>query len=247
MSDLRSNAEWRQWGKNDPLFGVASWKDKEKGGASPWTEDDFYSLGESDWRDFWEHWKHYGVDTRSCIEIGCGAGRMTKQLAKAFDHVYAVDVSEDMIRVARRSVGATVEFSVIDGTHLPQPDCSVSALFSTHVIQHLDSVEIGYSYFREFFRVLDAGGTLMVHLPLYTFPSGPFKPAMHILHSCARQLSNLRAEMKRRLGMPTMRGTPYSTEALYAFLAGLGFRNVEFRIFPTKSNNDLHPFVFATK
>lgn len=247
MTDLRTNVEWRDWGKNDPLFGVASWKSKEKGGTSPWTEDEFYSLGESDWRDFWEHWKHYGVERESCIEIGCGAGRITKQLAKAFDHVYAVDVSEDMIRVARKSVSPNVEFSVIDGIHLPQPNSSVKAIFSTHVLQHLDSAEIGYSYFREFFRVLDTGGSLMVHLPLYTLPGGPFKHAMQLLHSFARKLGNVRAEMRRRRGIPTMRGTPYSTDALYTFLTGLGFKNVEFRIFPTKSNGALHPFVFATR
>jgi SAM-dependent methyltransferase len=248
MTDLRTNAEWKDWGKNDPLFGVASWKNKEKGaGASAWTEDEFYSLGESDWQDFWERWKHYGVDTQSCIEIGCGAGRITKQLSRTFDQVYAVDVSADMIRMAERSVDSNVKFFVVDGIHLPQPDSSVKAVFSTHVLQHLDSVEIGYSYFREFFRVLDAGGTLMVHLPLYTIPGGPFRSAMHVLHSSGRHLGNLRAEVKRRLRIPLMRGTPYSTEALYAFLSGLGFRNVEFRIFPTKSNGDLHPFVFATR
>jgi len=34
---------------------------------------------------------------------------------------------------------------------------------------------------------------------------------------------------------------------LYAFLAGLGFGRIEFRIFPVSSNGDLHPFVLATK
>src|ERR1035438_2308711 len=163
MTELKSNAEWKQWGKDDPLFGVAAWVGKEKDGASPWTEDEFYALGESDWRDFLGHWQHYGVSKQSCLEIGCGAGRITKQLASYFDRVYAVDISSEMISCAQRAVkGGNVEFSVIDGLHLPQGDGSVKAIFTTIVLQHLDNKEIGFSYFREFYRVLAADGTIMV-------------------------------------------------------------------------------------
>lgn len=247
MSEVKSNVEWKQWGKDDPLWAVASWAKKQKGGASPWTEEEFYSLGESDWRDFWRHWQHYGVDAQSCVEVGCGAGRITKQLAGSFDRVYAVDVSEDMIRCARKAVDSTVEFLVIDGIHLPQPDCSVKAVFSTHVLQHLDNTDIGYSYFREFFRVLDVGGTLMIHLPVYQFPAGQIERPMRRLYALFRQLDNIRSGVKRRLGIKMMRYTIYPIPALSVFLADLGFKKVEFRIFPTRSNGNLHPFVFATK
>jgi ubiquinone/menaquinone biosynthesis C-methylase UbiE len=248
MSGLKSNTEWKQWGKDDPLWGVASWTNKQKGGASPWTEEEFYALGESDWRDFLGHWQQYGVSRESCLEIGCGAGRITRQLAQSFDRVYAVDVSEDMIRRARQAVGANVEFSVIDGIDLPQPDCSAKAIFSTHVLQHLDSVDIGYAYFREFFRVLDIGGTLMIHLPLYQFPSGQIERPMGLFYAVCRRLGNVRADVKRRLGKEKiMRRTPYPIRSLNDFLADLGFTNIEFRIFPTKINGHPHPFVFATK
>jgi SAM-dependent methyltransferase len=247
---LKSNAEWRQWGKYDPLWAVATWADKEKGGGSPWTEEEFYALGEADWEDFLGHWRQYGMNTQSCLEIGCGAGRITKQLAKSFDHVCAVDVSEDMIDCARKAMGArNVEFSTTDGLHLPQSDCSVKAIFSTHVLQHLDSVDVGFSCFREFFRVLDVGGTIMMHLPLYQFPmdTGKFGILMGRLYAVYRQLSSIRAGAKRRLGVKIMRGTSYPIRNLNLFLSDLGFKNVEFRIFPVKSNGDLHPFVFATK
>jgi len=250
MGEPRSNREWRQWGKHDPLWAVSSWADKQKSGNSPWTEEEFYALGESDWQDFSHHWQEYGFDPASCLEIGCGAGRMTRQLTRAFVRVYAVDVSEDMIATAKKNLGGSaVQFSVIDGIHLPLGDCSVKAIFSTHVLQHLDSVRIGLLCFREFHRVLDAGGTMMVHLPVYEFPgerSGVallFR-AMWALH---RGLGYARAELKRRAGVRIMRNTPYPMRDLRLFLAGLGFKDIEFRIFPTKSNGDPHPFVFATK
>lgn len=250
MTELKSNAEWKQWGKDDPLWGVASWASKQKDGASPWTEEEFYALGHSDWQDFLGQWQQYGVGTQSCLEIGCGAGRITKQLAMSFEHVYAVDVSEDMINRAQKAVeSGNVEFLVIDGLHLPHGDCSVKAIFSTHVLQHLDSEEIGFSYFREFFRVLETGGTIMVHLPLYQFPhdSGPFGSLMTSQYALYQTLDNIRADIKRLLGVIMMRDTPYSIKSLSLLLTNLGFKKVEFRIFPLESNGDHHPFVFATK
>jgi SAM-dependent methyltransferase len=250
MRELRSNTEWKEWGKYDPLWAVVTWNDKQKNGTSPWTEEEFYALGESDWQDFSHQWQEYGFDRKSCLEIGCGAGRLTKQLALAFDWVHAVDVSEDMINRAKKNIGSpNVEFSVIDGIHLPLTDSSVTAIFSTHVLQHLDSVPIGLSYFREFYRVLEPGGTIMVHLLVYEFPGKGTEAdflfrAIWALH---RGLGYARAEFKRWAGVRTMRGTPFPIRALNVFLTGLGFKNVEFRIFPTKINLDPHPFVFATK
>jgi ubiquinone/menaquinone biosynthesis C-methylase UbiE len=250
MAELKSNTEWRQWGKLDPLWGVASWANKQKGGTSPWTEEEFYRLGESDWQSFLGHWRQYGLSTQSCLEVGCGAGRITKQLAKSFDHVYAVDVSEHMISCARNAVnGKNVEYTVIDGMKLPQYDHAVTAIFSSHVLQHLDSTDIGFSYFREFFRVLDVGGTIMVHLPLYQFPGDTSTSyvLMERLYAVSRRLGKIRADIRRHLGVKTMRGTPYPIQSLNRFLVDLGFKNIEFRIFPLMCNGDLHPFVFATK
>lgn len=249
MTQLKSNTEWIQWGKEDPLWGVASCPEKQKRGDKPWTDEEFYAYGGSNWEDFFDQWQHYGLNRESCLEIGCGAGRFTMHLAQVFENVHAVDVSENMIEYARTRLDlANVKFAVIDGVHLPQPDCSVKAVFSTHVLQHLDRAEQGFSYFREFYRVLDHGGTIMIHMPLYQFPAnGVTGAAMRGLYSLYRWLGQARADMRRFASVKTMRRTPYPIEALSAFLIGLGLRNIEFRIFPTKINGDLHPFVFATK
>ena len=65
-----------------PLFAVATWPGKERGGAAAWTDEEFYELGRSDWADFLKQWSHYGLNAGSCVEIGCGAGRITNQLGQ---------------------------------------------------------------------------------------------------------------------------------------------------------------------
>jgi 2-polyprenyl-3-methyl-5-hydroxy-6-metoxy-1,4-benzoquinol methylase len=117
---MKSNQELKQWGKVDPLFAVASWKNRGKDGSNPWTEDEFYALGKSDWEDFLAQWRQYGCDPKHCIEIGCGAGRLTRCIAETFDQVTALDVSEEQINYARSRINhPNVSFCVTDGVEFP--------------------------------------------------------------------------------------------------------------------------------
>src|SRR5689334_10746121 len=136
-----SNVEWRRWGEIDPLYGVASARGRERGGAHPWSDAEFHELGARHWAAFQPAWRRYGLDYASCLEIGCGAGRMTAQLAREFGIVHAVDVSRGMIDyAAERVTGTNVQFHLTDGGSLPIPPASVTAVFSTHVFQHFDSL-----------------------------------------------------------------------------------------------------------
>ncbi|MCE2800615.1 MAG: class I SAM-dependent methyltransferase [Planctomycetaceae bacterium] len=252
MKELASNKEWKKWGESDPLFGVASWNNKNKDGSNPWTNEDFYQLGESDWRDFRTHWERYGLSSNdSCLEIGCGAGRITKQLALYFKEVHAVDVSEKMIEYAKTHVtSSSVSFHVSTGVNIPLNDQSVNSVFSTHVFQHLDTLDIARNYFKEISRVLKRNGTMMIHLPIYKWPSSSrgFKQ----LYAIRKQLSDVRASMRRSLmefglGKPIMRGLWYPVDFFYEEFPKLGLDDIEISMFVTKSNNDPHPFVLARK
>lgn len=251
MSELRSNIEWEQWGAQDPLFGAVNWPGKEKGSPTAWTDQEFYALGKSDWIDFFGQWQHYGVITDSCLEIGCGTGRFTKQLSLTFRQVFAVDISTDMINYAKARIEArNVDFFVSEGVRLPHPDCSATAVFSAYVLQHLDNVEIGLTYFREMYRILAIGGTLMVQLPLYQWPTSAqsnFASIVDLLYDARCKMSNLLAETRRLTGKRTMRDTIYPMKRLKDTLTAAGYGRVEFRFFPAMSDGSLQSFVFATK
>jgi ubiquinone/menaquinone biosynthesis C-methylase UbiE len=249
-----SNIEWQSWGKLDPLYGVASLEGRNKRGKNPWTDEEFYAYGALVWSEYIVHWERYGVNRESCVEIGCGAGRMTKQLSAYFKRVHAVDVSRDMIEYARAQVDSDkVSFHVTDGCVLPVVDNSVSAGFSTDVFQHFEQPSFAEEYFSELFRVLMPGGSIMIHLPVYSWPH-VMRPIFSGLYRMWRAADMLQARMRRVLlrrgfGNPFMYGIKYETTELYKFLYGLGFRDIEINFFENTGDSgfDFRSYLFARK
>src|SRR5437763_371918 len=147
---LSSNIEWKAWAERDPLYAVASCPSKRKEGPAPWTDDEFYELGRSDWQAFHAHWRDYGFSGHSCVEVGCGAGRISKQLVQHFKVVYALDISQHMLEYARQRVTeSNVKFLLTPGAEIPLPNSLVTAAFSCHVFQHFNSLEVARRYFSE--------------------------------------------------------------------------------------------------
>lgn len=111
-----------------------------------------------------------GADGRggTCVEVGCGPGRMTGALADRFDRVVAVDVSPAMVERARVEVRApNVEFRVVSGERLDGvEDASADAVVCYLVLQHLPGRHVVAAYLREFARVLAPGGAAFVQLPV---------------------------------------------------------------------------------
>lgn len=246
-----SNIEWTAWGQMDPLYAVATCPERNKDGLTPWSDSAFYALGKPDWEDFRARWEQYGLDRDSCVEIGCGAGRMTRQLVEDFGVVHAFDISEDMLRYARRNVTArNVEFRRTTGADLPVFDCTISSVFSCHVFQHFDSLEVGRHYLLESYRVLQEGGTLMVHVPIYRWPND--SRAFRWLHGWQTRVSDWKAVVNRQLiraGVfrPLMRVLAYPIDWIFQELPRIGFERVEVAVIPLRRNGDPHAFALARK
>jgi SAM-dependent methyltransferase len=247
----KSNVEWERWGDVDPLYGVAAWDGKGADDAEPWTDEEFYQLGETDWSNFLAHWQRYGVKPGTCVEIGCGAARLTRPMASFFEHVHGLDVSAGMLAKAATAVeGLPVTLHRTEGLAFPLPDASADAVFSTHVFQHLDNLEDAAANWRETVRVLRGGGTLMVHLPVRLWPVGLER--LEVVYTAKRTLGDWRARAQRRKmldagGPPIMRGQSYLWSDLDDFLRELGLVDVELSVFRLGSNGGVHSVVLARK
>jgi SAM-dependent methyltransferase len=241
---VRSDREWQSWGRIDPLWSVASWPGREIGGVSPWTQEEFLALGASDFEDILRHWRHFGLVPGTCVEIGCGAGRMTAQLVKVFNTVVALDVSTDQVELARRLLGtkaSAVRFYQVHSNTIPLPDSSCTGMFSSHVFQHFSAFAGVVRYLRETFRVLIPSGTVCFHVPV---------PGAH-----RRRISELRlafhntsVKIRRWLGMRRiMEYHRYPASTIFETLRTIGYRDTELRVFDMTSNGDAHSFFFARR
>jgi SAM-dependent methyltransferase len=95
------------------------------------------------------------------VEVGCGAGRMTRAIARRVARVTAVDVSPRMLEIAREENPelADVEWVLGDGSTLRGiPDASADVCLSHIVFQHLPDPGLTLGYVREMGRVLRPGG-----------------------------------------------------------------------------------------
>ena len=253
--DLTTNEEWRLWGKLDPMYGVAVWQDRQRGGSNPWTEDEFYELGRSDWNDFRQRWRRYGLlDNESVAEIGCGVGRITKPLAACFKLVYALDVSEDMISFAQSNISSTnIQWIVSEQPAFPIPADTVSGVFTCHVFQHLESTSVIEKYFQESFRILKPGGSILAHVPIHIFPlmNRRFSRLAKSQYKVFLSLSSIKALIKRfqmRLGSKLyMHGVSIDQEIIFTGLDDIGYEDIEIIAFRMKSNNGFHTCIIATK
>lgn len=94
------------------------------------------------------------------LEIGCGAGRVTRALSKVFGEVHAVDVSGEMVARARAALHDRPNVTVYqnNGCDLAVvPPLVFDFAFSSHVFQHIPSREVIESYVREVYRLLRPG------------------------------------------------------------------------------------------
>jgi SAM-dependent methyltransferase len=130
-----------------------------------WTDDEFFASGEKTvaeeiLTDLGNICQGKSPGEMRVLEIGCGAGRVTKALAKFFGEVHAVDVSGEMVRLATQALKEHSNALVFqnNGKDLTVvPDVPFDFAFSSIVFQHIPSREIIESYVREVHRLLRPG------------------------------------------------------------------------------------------
>jgi len=74
-----------------------------------WTDDQFFASGEQTVReeiltDMTNICQGKDPSEMRVLEIGCGAGRITRALARLFGEVHAVDVSGEMVALAQQAL-----------------------------------------------------------------------------------------------------------------------------------------------
>jgi SAM-dependent methyltransferase len=165
--------------------------------------DAFWREGARDLRLFLDTLGLSFAGGEDVVEIGCGVGRLTRAIAPQVASVRALDVSSEMLRLAREHNGAlpNVEWVEGDGTSLAGiADASADACLSHVVFQHIPDPAITLGYVSEIGRVLRPGGWAAFQISE--------DPAVHGRRQGWRQrLRALRGRAPRGQDHPNWRGS----------------------------------------
>jgi SAM-dependent methyltransferase len=149
--------DWDNRARKDAFFYIASWR-------QDWSEASFFDSGEEDYQRLVAKMleaRGFSPTGKKMLELGCGAGRMTRSFAQRFETVLAFDISAEMLARAKslQPHAANVKWTLSDGADLLQiADGSVDFVFSYLVLQHLPQEELVKKYIAEMFRVASNGG-----------------------------------------------------------------------------------------
>jgi SAM-dependent methyltransferase len=73
------------------------------------------------------------------LELGCGTGYFTQELAKSGGQITAIDISEDLLNIAKRTVpGKGVEFKIENAYEMCFGDGSFDTIVGSSVLHHLE-------------------------------------------------------------------------------------------------------------
>lgn len=213
----RLHNTWETWAADDPLFAILS--DPTKLGGK-WNIDEFMAhtpeldeiLGLVDKHDLL-------VGHARALDFGCGVGRMTQALARRFDTVVGIDISESMVAKAEplNQHRDRVRYVTGDLTVLSGP--KFDFIFSIYVIQHIPQ-SMQRDVLRSLVGLLKPDGLLAIQIPA---PSGGLKQIRAQL--APRWLKEQR--FKRRFkGAPLIEMNPLSHDEVARAIAPATIRLV---------------------
>lgn len=145
-------------------------------------------------RDF--HWlaQHTSVRSRRILEIGCGVGRLMRNLSEDCGEIHGVDISDEMIRLGHEWLAgiphAHLHVTTESDLRAFASD-SFDVVYSYAVMQHLPGHILFWRYLHEAFRVLKVGGILVAQFngmaPGHSSPdtwTGITVPAKDVAAAC---------------------------------------------------------------
>lgn len=171
MTDLATIRDgWDSAARDDAFFNIITEPGRQNGG---WTPHEFFAHGRREIDDlltYLDHQNLRGPRRKKALDFGCGVGRLTQALAVEYEHVVGVDISREMINLARahNQWGPRCSY-VITGKHLtPWVEAgSCDLVYSRITLQHMPA-ELQRNYIAEFVKVLTRAG-----IAVFQIPDGP--------------------------------------------------------------------------
>jgi SAM-dependent methyltransferase len=163
---------WQYLGEIEPYWSIMTAEQFKLSNISN-NMDSFYNAGKPDVERLFHALGRNDIDHaafKSCLEYGCGLGRIVRWLSERFERVYGYDISQVHLQNAKnylsgkgiRNVSLEHIQQVQDIERLPKVDL----IYSVIVLQHNPPPLIVYMI-RNFIRALNPGGVAYFQVPTY--------------------------------------------------------------------------------
>ncbi|WP_418316411.1 class I SAM-dependent methyltransferase [Piscinibacter sakaiensis] len=189
----RYRKQWEALAADDPFWAVLT-DPRMKGGK--WDSAAFFQTGTDEIGQLVRDVSELGIEVTPgiALDYGCGVGRLSRALSKAFAQVIAVDISETMLARARieHASFTNIRFIRGNGNDLHSVgDASIDFVYSNIVLQHAPQAT-QRALIAEFCRVLRPGGALVFQTPSH--------PHLNSLNGIVHRLAGNRVlNLARRL------------------------------------------------
>jgi 2-polyprenyl-3-methyl-5-hydroxy-6-metoxy-1,4-benzoquinol methylase len=163
---------WSYLGETEPHWSVIT-SDQFLQSQINTTKEVFYDSGQANIEQLLKTFERNGLDRtafKSCLEYGCGLGRVTRWLSEKFDTVFGYDISKSHLQSADHylesqgisNINLRHVREVKDIKNLPKVD----VIYSVIVLQHNPPPIISLIV-KEMIKALNPGGVAYFQVPTY--------------------------------------------------------------------------------
>ncbi len=226
----RHRQDWETLAGVDPLWAILSERGKRYG---RWDEQEFFATGTRQVDHHLDRAASLGhsYERERVLDFGCGVGRLAPALSGSFATYSGVDISDQMVALARRFHRSrpNCSFSMsADPTLAPFADRSFDLVITLYVLQHILSRATIATYLGSLVRVLASNGLLIFQLPEY-IPSAEKRlyDTRRAVHGQLRRLGLTEAVLYRRLGLFAAAMNFVAEDEVVAVLGAHGARVID--------------------
>jgi SAM-dependent methyltransferase len=210
--------EWEDLARVDPHWAILSDERKQFG---HWDRDEFFAAGKREVDTLMASCGLSQGDNGAVLDFGCGIGRLSRALHSYFGDVYGVDISAEMIRMAKELTPAC-QFLLNQSDNLEIfPNDFFDFVYSSIVLQHQAEKAVVRSYIREFVRIVKPNGTIVFQMPYKLTFRCALQPRRR-LYSFLRALGFAADFLYHQLHLNPMRTISFPGEGIQAAISEAG-------------------------
>jgi len=172
MMILQLKEFWSNYGNDEPYWSVLT---EEKYGKKyiHKHQEEFYKTGVGSQKKMMDALNRSGISIKkfsTCLEFGCGVGRVTVHLAKLFKSVIACDISTPHLKIAEEYAKRNGFDNILFQNTLSPNELlefkNVDVVFSIIVLQH-NPPPLITEYIKMFLSILNKGGVAFFQATTY--------------------------------------------------------------------------------